>query len=300
MGASLGSWLVSRYGRPRSNMPNTADPNGTPEEAELAALASALASHARRRTWLGETRELCALPRAPAPHAAPLGSPGAPAALAGFDLFDARSPGAPARGPNAALAATCADLAELERAVAACRVCGLCDTRTQTVFADGSGRARVMFIGEAPGEQEDLRGLPFVGPAGQLLTDIIEKGMGLARADVYIANVLKCRPPGNRDPAPQETSSCTPFLDRQIELVAPEVIITLGLHASQHVLGSTQSIGRLRGRVHRTRGRRVVATYHPAYLLRNPSAKKDCWSDVKLAMTELGLVPPARGTRSTR
>jgi DNA polymerase len=150
-----------------------------------------------------------------------------------------------------------------------------------------------MFIGEAPGQQEDEQGLPFVGPAGKLLTDIIEKGMRLKRSEVYIANVLKCRPPGNREPAPEEKALCTPYLDRQIELVDPEVLITLGVHAARHVLASTLSMGRLRGRVHVLGRRKVIATYHPAYLLRHPEMKKPCWEDVQLAMRELGL-PTAR------
>jgi DNA polymerase len=152
-----------------------------------------------------------------------------------------------------------------------------------------------MFVGEAPGQTEDERGVPFVGAAGQLLTDIVQKGMGLSRSEVYIANVLKCRPPGNRAPEPEEKELCTPFLDRQIELVDPEVIVTLGVHAAQHLLRSPLSIGRLRGRVHAWNGRKVVPTYHPAYLLRTPSAKKECWQDIQLAMRELGIAPPARG-----
>ena len=187
----------------------------------------------------------------------------------------------------AARAPACADLAELRAAVAECTSCELCQTRTQTVFADGSGSARVLFVGEAPGADEDARGLPFVGRAGQLLTDIVTKGMGLRREDVYIANILKCRPPGNRDPRPGEKELCTPWLDRQIELVDPEVIIPLGRHASQHVLRVEASMGRMRGRAHRVGGRQVVPTYHPAYLLRSPEMKPECWKDIKLAMAIL-------------
>jgi DNA polymerase len=195
---------------------------------------------------------------------------------------------------NRARATAAATLAELRACVAACTACGLSRTRTQTVFADGTGPARLMFIGEAPGQHEDERGVPFVGAAGQLLTDIIQKGMGLRRQDVYIANVLKCRPPDNRDPEPLEKELCTPFLDRQIELVAPEVIVALGLHAARHLLRSPLSMGRLRGKIHLWNGRKVVATYHPAYLLRNPAAKKDCWQDIQVAMRALGLSPPPR------
>jgi len=198
----------------------------------------------------------------------------------------------------AARAAACADLEALRTEVAACQACGLCNTRKQTVFGSGEAVARVLFIGEAPGAQEDLQGVPFVGPAGALLGDIIAKGMGLARADVYIANVLKCRPPENRDPSEHEKRLCTPFLDRQIALVDPEVIIPLGRHAACHVLGVQGSLGSLRGRVHLIGGRKVVPTFHPAYLLRSPDKKKECWQDIRLAMDLLGLAPPPRGSRA--
>jgi len=180
--------------------------------------------------------------------------------------------------------------------VAACTACGLCRTRTQTVFSDGSRKARLMFVGEAPGAEEDARGVPFVGRAGALLTDILTKGMGLARADVYIANVLKCRPPENRDPSEAEKLTCTPWLDRQIELVDPQVIIPLGRHAANHVLGTDLPMAKLRGQVFERNGRNVVPTFHPAYLLRSPSMKKECWKDIQLAMGLLGLKqPPQRG-----
>jgi uracil-DNA glycosylase family 4 len=194
-------------------------------------------------------------------------------------------------------AKACKDLAELQRGVAACTACGLSSTRTQTVFADGSGKARLMFVGEAPGAEEDARGVPFVGRAGQLLTDILTKGMGLARADVYICNVLKCRPPENRDPTEAEKLTCTPWLDRQIELVDPEVIVPLGRHAANHVLGTELPMGKLRGQVFERNGRKVVPTFHPAYLLRSPSMKKECWKDIQLAMGLLGLEPPGKTER---
>jgi DNA polymerase len=155
-----------------------------------------------------------------------------------------------------------------------------------------------MFIGEAPGANEDAQGVPFVGKAGQLLTDIITKGMRLARADVYIANVLKCRPPDNRDPTPAEKAMCTPWLDRQIELVGAELLIPLGLHAAQHLLESKESIGRLRGRLAWRRGRKVVPTFHPAFLLRSPEQKPACWQDIQVALRELGLPIPGRETGS--
>ena len=196
-------------------------------------------------------------------------------------------------------AAACGDLASLRAAVARCHACPLAATRTQTVFSDGPDRARILFVGEAPGENEDRSGVPFVGEAGSLLSDIIEKGMGLRRSDVAIANVLKCRPPENRDPSAEETRTCTPWLDRQIELLGPEVIVPLGKHASNHLLGVSgpelRSMGSLRERVHERGGRKLVPTYHPAYLLRTPDAKKDCWKDIQLAMGLLGLQPRRKG-----
>ena len=160
---------------------------------------------------------------------------------------------------------------------------------------DGQDKVRVLFVGEAPGFHEDQQGVPFVGKAGELLTDIIEKGMGLDRREVGIANVLKCRPPENRDPLPAEKRLCTTWLDRQIELADPEVLIALGRHAAGHLLENDSALARLRGRVWLRDGRKVIATYHPAYLLRSPSEKKECWKDIQIAMTELGLSPPSRG-----
>jgi uracil-DNA glycosylase family 4 len=229
-------------------------------------------------------------PRQPRPSA-PAQDPGPPATTA-----DHQSPAALRDGPpTRQWAAQAADLGALAERVAGCRACGLCETRTQTVFSDGSQTAKVMFVGEAPGADEDRTGTPFVGQAGQLLSKIIAAGMGLDRArDTYIANVLKCRPPGNRDPEPREEQACTPYLERQIELVDPQVVIPLGRHASQHLLQSDLSMGKLRGRVHRPTsgpcaGRVVVPTYHPSYLLRSPSQKRQAWEDIQLAMKELGL-----------
>ena len=268
------------------------------ERDELARLAHGLASELRRRMDLGQRRAERPARPAPAPSST------APASAPDRELRPSppprREPAAgPAESPAAAAnrekAADCPDLGSLAELVAGCRACELCESRTQTVFMDGDARARVLFIGEAPGQNEDRQGVPFVGRAGQLLTDIIEKGMGLKRSQVAIANVLKCRPPGNRDPLPGEKELCTPFLDRQIELIDPEILVTLGLHASQHVLGSTSSMRNLRGTVHLRSGRKVVATYHPAFLLRSPGMKKDCWQDIQLAMAELGLEKPSRG-----
>jgi DNA polymerase len=156
------------------------------------------------------------------------------------------------------------------------------------------GLLRRHLVGEAPGYHEDEQGVPFVGRAGALLTDIVTKGMGVAREDVYIANVLKCRPPENRDPTAEEKRICTGWLDRQIELVRPKVLVPLGRHAAGHLLQSDAAMGRLRGRVHERGPYKIVPTFHPAYLLRNPEEKRACWQDIQLAMKELGLERPGR------
>jgi uracil-DNA glycosylase family 4 len=179
--------------------------------------------------------------------------------------------------------------------VAVCRKCSnLAESRTQTVFADGSPQARLMFIGEAPGADEDRTGIPFVGRAGQLLTDMITKGMGLRREDVYIANILKCRPPENREPSLAESANCLPYLERQIDIVRPEFLCLLGRVAVQYLLGTSLSMGKLRGKWYRYRGIATIVTYHPAYLLRTPSAKKDAWEDLQLLMNAMGLPVPSR------
>ncbi|MGE3821993.1 MAG: uracil-DNA glycosylase, partial [Isosphaeraceae bacterium] len=169
-------------------------------------------------------------------------------------------------------------LAIIQAEVAGCTRCEiLAETRTQTVFSDGSPTARLMFIGEAPGAEEDRQGVPFVGRAGQLLTDMITKGMGLAREDVYIANVLKCRPPENRNPEPPEIANCVGYLDRQIAIVRPEYLCVLGKVAAGTLLNTALPLARLRGRWHRYQEIPMIVTYHPAYLLRNPVDKKKTW-----------------------
>jgi uracil-DNA glycosylase family 4 len=176
----------------------------------------------------------------------------------------------------------------LQQEVAGCTRCGeLASTRTQTVFGVGNSKARLCFMGEAPGADEDRLGEPFVGRAGQLLNKILE-ACKLRREDVYILNIIKCRPPGNRNPAPDEAANCRRFLERQLELIEPEFICCLGTVAAQNLLGTTESIGRLRGKLHNYRGAQVVCTYHPAYLLRNPDAKKYTWDDMKLLMRKMG------------
>ena len=175
---------------------------------------------------------------------------------------------------------------ELAEAVSGCRLCGLCETRTQTVFGVGNRSARLMVVGEAPGAEEDRQGEPFVGRAGLLLNAML-RAAGFERDQVFIANVLKCRPPHNRDPSDEEAGRCLPYLRRQIELVDPDVILCVGRIAAQRLLGTDQTIGRLRGRVHDLEGIPVVATYHPAYLLRSPGEKRKSWEDLKLALKAL-------------
>ncbi|MGR9071733.1 MAG: uracil-DNA glycosylase [Gammaproteobacteria bacterium] len=171
----------------------------------------------------------------------------------------------------------------LEKEVSSCRRCGLCRSRTQTVFGTGNKRAEWMFIGEAPGQSEDREGRPFVGRAGQLLTEMI-RAMGLAREEVFIANILKCRPPDNRDPAPDEVDACGDFLRRQIELVNPKMILAVGRIAAQTLLKTDAPLGKLRGVVHFLEDRPVVVIYHPAYLLRSLTEKRKAWEDLQFAL----------------
>ena len=174
-------------------------------------------------------------------------------------------------------------LAELAREVQACRRCPLYQTRTHAVISDGTPTAQLVFVGEAPGRDEDLKGVPFVGAAGQLLTKMIE-AMGLRREDVYICNVLKDRPPENRQPQPEEVEACLPFLEAQLAVVQPRVICALGAVAAMALLGPHVSIMKVRGQVRDWRGTPLVPTFHPAYLLRNPPAKKLAWEDLKQVM----------------
>lgn len=191
------------------------------------------------------------------------------------------------------------DWGQLRESVAGCRACGLCEGRKNTVFGVGNEEADWMIIGEAPGEQEDLQGEPFVGEAGKLLDNML-RAIGLSRsegtpaAQVFIANTLKCRPPRNRNPEPAELGACEPYLQRQIELVKPRIVLAMGRFAVQFLLRSTEAIGRLRGRVHEVNGLPVVVTYHPAYLLRNPSDKALAWDDLCLALE----AHDAAGTKS--
>jgi DNA polymerase len=176
-----------------------------------------------------------------------------------------------------------------------CKRCRLCERRTNIVFGDGNGKAELVFIGEGPGHDEDVQGLPFVGRAGKLLTQMIE-AMGLQRRDVYICNVVKCRPPENRAPEKDEIAICSPFLLRQLDVIQPKVIVCLGAVALKALLGAERGITHLRGHWLEYRGTRLMPTYHPAYLLRNPSAKGDVWKDLQKVMNVLGL-PPKKGAR---
>ncbi len=178
-------------------------------------------------------------------------------------------------------------LADLERIVSVCEKCRLSKSRTQVVYGVGNPNADLMFIGEAPGRDEDIQGEPFVGRAGQLLTDII-KAMKLTRDDVYIANVIKCRPPENRNPEQDEMDMCRPYIRRQVEIIQPKVIVTLGRFAVQSLTEKAYAISAVRGEWLEYNGVKVMPTYHPAYLLRNPAAKKEVWADMKKVMAELG------------
>jgi uracil-DNA glycosylase family 4 len=201
----------------------------------------------------------------------------------------------PEKKEAAAAGSPAAQLASIQRAVVACRLCQeLAETRTQTVFGVGPDQPRLCFMGEAPGADEDAQGVPFVGRAGKLLTDMITLGMGLRREDVFILNVLKCRPPGNRTPNSNEVANCRGFFERQLEVLQPEFICCLGTVAAQALLQTTTPVGKLRGRVHAYRGAKVIVTYHPSYLLRSPDMKKEAWLDLQLLLKDMGLPVPKR------
>jgi DNA polymerase len=192
-------------------------------------------------------------------------------------------------GPLVTVAQKADALCQLAAVVAGCQRCTeLAETRTQTVFGVGNPDARIMFIGEAPGADEDQQGEPFVGRAGKLLNKIIE-ACQLRREDLYICNILRCRPPGNRNPQPQEAANCREFLNAQIQVVSPDYIVCWGTVAAQNLLHEKRTIGRLRGEFHQLNDAKVLCTYHPSYLLRNPSAKKDVWDDMKILMQDLGV-----------
>ena len=245
---------------------------GTPaSQGQLAKIARAIATYVEYQRELG----VLGFPRS-VPGRAAAARP-APRVAASVDLFADAS------------VAQARTLSELRAAIGDCRRCKLAPHRTQVVFGVGNERARLVFVGEAPGHDEDVRGEPFVGRAGQLLTEIITKGMRLRREDVYIANVIKCRPPGNRNPEPDEVATCEPFLLRQLEIIAPEVIVALGKFAVQTLLRTKTPITQLRGRWHDYHGIRLMPTFHPAYLLRNPGDKRLVWDDIRKVMGVLGI-----------
>lgn len=179
-------------------------------------------------------------------------------------------------------------LEELRAEIGDCRRCKLCQGRTQIVFGVGNPQAELVFVGEGPGRDEDLQGEPFVGRAGRLLTEIITKGMKMRREDIYICNVVKCRPPENRNPEPDEVAACEPFLIRQLELIKPRWIVALGTFAAQTLLKTKTPISRLRGNWHTYQGIKLMPTLHPAYLLRNPADKRLVWQDIQAVLREMG------------
>ena len=238
---------------------------------EVAALAASLRRHLQRRKQAGITT----LPRGNPPASPPATKAVQVTAGPSDDLF------AESTAPQAG------SLEELRSFIGDCRRCKLCAGRTNIVFGVGNPSAKLMFVGEGPGRDEDLQGEPFVGRAGQLLTDIITKGIGLKREDVYIANVVKCRPPDNRNPEPDEVAACEPFLKKQIDLICPEIIVGLGKFAVQTLLQSKVPITKVRGNWHSYHGIKLMPTFHPAYLLRNPADKKLVWEDIKKVIKEM-------------
>jgi DNA polymerase len=235
----------------------------------------------------GELHKSFPIDRTPAPRI-PETLPMPPAKLISFNDL--------APLPAAAIAAADreAALLAIQEEIGDCTRCPLAYAgRRKIVFGDGSPTARLLFVGEGPGADEDTQGIPFVGKAGQLLNNMIG-AMGLSRAEVYIANIVKCRPPSNRVPEATEANTCTQFLLRQIDVVQPEVIVALGATAATYLLGVKESLGSLRGRWHACRGAKLVVTYHPAFLLRDPRQKAEAWKDLQMAMVELGLTAAAR------
>ncbi len=237
------------------------------------------------RLWAPTAPETAAVPAAPAVAVAPVVAEQRSAML---QAVTAVAPPLPAPADERSAAIATMTWPALRQAVAQCTACGLCQSRRQTVFGVGHTSAHWMIVGEAPGEQEDQKGEPFVGAAGQLLDNML-RALTLTREEagperqVYIANTLKCRPPRNRNPEPEELARCEPFLVRQIELIRPRLILAMGRFAVHSLLRSTEPIGKLRGRVHRYQGVPLVVTYHPAYLLRNLADKARAWDDLCLA-----------------
>lgn len=204
---------------------------------------------------------------------------------------------APAKRTSPSPQAGVDSLEKIARDLKGCVRCRLHKERNHIVVGDGSPKAKLVFVGEGPGAQEDLKGLPFVGRAGQLLDKMIG-AIGLSRSDVYICNVVKCRPPGNRNPEPDEIEKCSPFLFRQLDHLQPKVVVALGKFAAQTLLQTDERISKLRGNFFDYRGTKLIPTYHPAFLLRNPSAKKEVWTDLKKVAKELGLKIPTKSAKA--
>jgi DNA polymerase len=268
-----------------------ASPGPRDQVAGIARQARELLVKVRESRWSGfePPSEQPTPQRASAPPRKPSAAPVRPSGLAGRPT--ARAPvaaAAPAATPSREETATWNSLEAIVQAVSTCTKCQLHATRTRTVPGEGNPKPRLLFVGEAPGADEDRTGRPFVGAAGQLLDKMIV-AMGLARSQVFIANVLKCRPPGNRTPLPAEVASCAPYLRAQIELLGPEIICSLGNPATQALLGGTETISRLRGRFSSYRGIPVMPTFHPSYLLRSPADRKLSWQDLQQIMQRLGL-----------
>jgi uracil-DNA glycosylase len=274
---------------------------------ELRFLTEALRAHAEWQQACGAAVLPAGVPAAvasplpvSAPHvaAAPQRSPAVPA-VSLPEPAGARGPAAP--GPAAPAAPRLEEgerqrrLTVLAEEVKACTKCSLHATRTQTVFARGNGSSGLCFIGEGPGADEDAQGFPFVGAAGQLLDRMIT-AMGIERDDVYVCNIVKCRPPKNRAPEPDEMSACMPYLTEQLALIEPQVIVALGKTAVQGLFGTVESITRIRGRWRLYQGRiAVMPTFHPAYLLRTPAAKREVWTDLQLVLKQMGRSVPGKG-----
>jgi len=256
-----------------------ASPAASERSADLTAPAQPPVADSTAAIWQqGLFGEVPSAPGAAAPEPASASRPRAKSTPGPVSFLD---------GVQLPVAADAAEVLRLVRDdIGDCRRCRLSEKRTQIVFGVGDPRARLMFIGEGPGADEDAKGEPFVGRAGQLLTRIIES-IGLKREQVYIANVVKCRPPENRTPLPDEVATCSPFLRQQIAAIRPRVIVCLGTPAAQTVLGTRETITRLRGAFRDMDGIQVMPTFHPAYLLRNPAAKREVWEDMKLVKARL-------------
>ena len=238
------------------------------DSEELAALTTTLKRHLERRQRAGL-------------HYLPKALPVQPQAMISGEIPKAMSDADLKRVAELQVKLPAESLEDLRQAIGDCQRCKLCSGRTNLVFGVGNPHAKLMFVGEGPGRDEDLKGEPFVGRAGQLLTDIITKGMGLKREDVYICNVVKCRPPDNRNPEPDEVAACEPFLKKQIDIIRPDIIVGLGKFAVQTLLNSKAPISKLRGVWASYHGIKLMPTFHPAYLLRNPADKKLVWEDIK-------------------